>query len=115
MKGIRIEAEHLFRFKFMICSGLLMLVFATVSANEKGDVAASENQVTISEFDFKRMVLEGNIDTLSYKPQLGKHLWTYPSGNDRDEFVIMRIPFSTGFEIRKHDNVGVGFQKRKAK
>jgi hypothetical protein len=102
--------------KIMI--GLLVLIIANLSvsaANEKGKEIAPKNQITISELEFRHMVLGQDEDSVAQKINLGQHLWSAPGWDHRYDFVIKRIPVSTGMEKLRSGEGRMLFNKKRRK
>lgn len=99
MKNREVEVGHRSELlKFTAFFLFLLLVYLSASANEKGEARNVENQISISEADFKRMILEEELDTLTIDMRLGAQFWATPARRYSEEFVIMQIPFSKGFK-----------------
>lgn len=84
-----------------IMIGLSVLLLANITSfagTEKGEEFPIKNQTTISEFEFKHMVLGREADSVAYKINLGQHLWPTINWQDRYDFVIRKIPISTGMD-----------------
>jgi hypothetical protein len=114
MNRIKEKITRWFTFKiFMICSFVLMLAFTAALANDRNEAKNSNNSSTISESDFKRMILESKFDTSGFNLDFKKHLESIPAINNSYEFRIMTIPLINGFEGVKVGNGQRVFKKQR--
>ncbi len=114
MKRIKEKIKHWFTFKiFMMCSFVLMLTSVAASANEGNDAIKANNSISISESDFKRMILERKVDTSGFNLDFKQDLESMPALNNSYEFRIMTIFLSQGFEGVKAGNGQRIFKKQR--
>ena len=101
--------------KLMTLLLVVLLFFTSAMARDKKELVVSEKQVSFTELDFRRMILEGNTDTLSQRLSLGEHLWDRPLPKQQDEFMIFKLPISTGFSNAVPDQGIMIFKKRRTR
>lgn len=99
MKRIKFDKIQCNSFgKFGIWNLIFFMTFTVAAANDRVDATIAKNNITITENDFKRMVLDSKTDSVLFNLELKKHLASNPLWNNGYEFMIITIPISDGFE-----------------
>ena len=116
MKRIKVEKKHQSQLEKTMFWILLMLMFSVYAlANENNGASASEKHISITEFDFKNMVLDGKSDSLAIRLHLKKYLEPTRSWNFENEFMILTIPVNKGLKGPKPGNGKMISRKQKSK